>query len=193
MSDLEIFLLPITKAENQKAYNEIYYQGNKEKSKVYYQRNKKKLKADAKAYRHRNKAKVKANKKAYDQKNKDKRKVYTKIYYEENKEKLKAERKIYYQKNKEKEKERRKINYRNVKEKHKWVSDLKRTKGCLRCEENDPVCLDFDHIDPTTKEYNVASMVVRNLSREAIETEIAKCQILCANCHRKKTANDRLE
>lgn len=56
---------------------------------------------------------------------------------------------------------------------------------CKVCGESDPLVLEFDHRDPATKAYNVAEML--NLSESKIQSEIDKCDILCANCHRRRT------
>lgn len=61
---------------------------------------------------------------------------------------------------------------------------------CLECGEADPRVLDFNHIDPKTKKYNVASMATGSISKKLIIEEISKCEVLCANCHRIKTSYD---
>jgi len=58
------------------------------------------------------------------------------------------------------------------------------------CGESDPVALDFDHIDPNTKIDTISNMAGSSGSLERLKREIAKCIILCSNCHRKKTAKD---
>lgn len=60
------------------------------------------------------------------------------------------------------------------------------SKGCKNCGERNPVVLDFDHINPDEKEFTI-SAVVGNVSKESLWAEIEKCDVLCANCHRKKT------
>jgi hypothetical protein len=60
--------------------------------------------------------------------------------------------------------------------------------GCSICKEKEFACLDFDHID--NKDYNISSMINRRYSLDKIKKELKKCQILCANCHRKKTAKE---
>lgn len=47
-----------------------------------------------------------------------------------------------------------------------------------------PDVMDFDHVRGS-KTDNISNMVSR--SREALETELAKCQLVCANCHRLRT------
>lgn len=57
---------------------------------------------------------------------------------------------------------------------------------CKICGESDLLVLDFDHLGD--KEFNIATMIWNVMSWERIEKEIAKCQVLCSNCHRRKTA-----
>lgn len=77
----------------------------------------------------------------------------------------------------------RRYKAKNVKKLMAYLSD----KSCLRCGERDPIVLEFDHIDPTTKVDTISNMICSTRSWTKIANEIAKCQILCANCHRIKT------
>jgi hypothetical protein len=61
----------------------------------------------------------------------------------------------------------------------------KRQFKCSRCPESHPACLDFHHRDPAKKEYYIVQMWMRGYSMERIKAEAAKCDVLCANCHRK--------
>ena len=60
---------------------------------------------------------------------------------------------------------------------------------CVGCGETNLVVLDFDHL--RDKRWSIAYMVSGGFPWSTIETEIAKCQVLCANCHRIKTAKER--
>lgn len=57
---------------------------------------------------------------------------------------------------------------------------------CVDCGEADIVCLDFDHV--TGNKVANISKLVNNGSMSAIKLEITKCEVVCANCHRKRTA-----
>ncbi|MFG2913354.1 hypothetical protein ACGF0D_10745 [Kitasatospora sp. NPDC048298] len=50
-----------------------------------------------------------------------------------------------------------------------------------------PVCMDFDHVSGEKLD-SVSEMFHRARSWEAIEMEIAKCEVVCSNCHRIRTA-----
>lgn len=60
---------------------------------------------------------------------------------------------------------------------------------CVDCAETNLVVLDFDHL--RDKRWNVTYMVSAGFPWSTIALEIAKCQVLCANCHRIKTARER--
>ena len=61
-------------------------------------------------------------------------------------------------------------------------------KRCADCPETDPVVMEFDHLDGSQKERAVADMIGGGYSWEKIEAEIGKCAVVCANCHRRRTA-----
>jgi hypothetical protein len=56
---------------------------------------------------------------------------------------------------------------------------------CQHCGNTDPRVLDFDHVDPTSKTLLISQSYHLPLVR--LEEEIAKCRLLCANCHRIAT------
>lgn len=72
------------------------------------------------------------------------------------------------------------------------VQEIKTASGCTQCTEKHPACLDFHHKDPSTKLFEVSGRGLTNHSRSAILDEIAKCEVLCANCHRKHHWNERI-
>lgn len=62
------------------------------------------------------------------------------------------------------------------------IDAIKVDSGCVECGFNDhPAALQFHHRDEEQKVSNVAGIV--NSRWEVVEEEIAKCDVLCANCH----------
>lgn len=65
-----------------------------------------------------------------------------------------------------------------------WLDSLK-TGPCVDCGGNFPPCvMDFDHVRGE-KVANVSQMI--RWSRERVLAEVAKCDLVCANCHRVRT------
>lgn len=62
-------------------------------------------------------------------------------------------------------------------------------KKCARCPETHPWCLEFHHRDPKTKLFLPNAAKKRSLG--ALLAEIAKCDVLCSNCHRKLHYEER--
>lgn len=70
----------------------------------------------------------------------------------------------------------------------KEIDDYKVSKGCFKCGyDKHPAALDFNHIDPETKEFNIAHAGAIGIGRKRIYEEMEKCEILCACCHRIHT------
>jgi hypothetical protein len=78
------------------------------------------------------------------------------------------------------------------KEIHDWIQRYKENLQCERCPESHPACLDFHHKDPKEKDIEISLIAVRKgWAIKRIMEEIEKCEILCANCHRKEHATTR--
>ncbi|HET8567463.1 MAG TPA: hypothetical protein VFM93_00570 [Candidatus Limnocylindria bacterium] len=60
---------------------------------------------------------------------------------------------------------------------------------CVDCGESDPVVLEFDHVRGR-KRADVTVLVTRGSSVRTVMEEIEKCEVRCANCHRRKTARE---
>lgn len=61
------------------------------------------------------------------------------------------------------------------------------SKACIECGENDPRTLDFDHKNRDNKFKSISQMLSGHYSWESVKKEIDKCEIRCANCHRRRT------
>ena len=67
-----------------------------------------------------------------------------------------------------------------------YLRDLKTKTPCIDCGINYPYyVMDFDHVRGQ-KHANVMELV-STLSKKRIDLEIAKCEIVCSNCHRIRT------
>ena len=55
---------------------------------------------------------------------------------------------------------------------------------CVDCGETDHVVLEFDHL--RDKAYNVSRLLL-GYSWSRILEEIKKCEVVCCNCHRRRT------
>lgn len=84
---------------------------------------------------------------------------------------------------------RQRTAYTKARRRNAWleVINFKALHPCVDCGEADPIVLDFDHRDRKTKRMGVADMVAQCMSIATIMSEIAKCDVRCANCHRRKT------
>ena len=63
--------------------------------------------------------------------------------------------------------------------------DYLKKHPCVDCGEKDPIVLEFDHLKDKLIE---VSRLVQYTSMNKMQNEIEKCEIRCANCHRRKTA-----
>jgi len=61
---------------------------------------------------------------------------------------------------------------------------------CVDCTESDITVLEFDHIGKVPKFKAVSSLIRGRYSLGKVKEEVKKCEVRCANCHRRKTAKD---
>jgi transcription elongation factor Elf1 len=103
----------------------------------------------------------------------------------------KAYQKEHYKNNKDYYKSKAKVAKLAQREWNRsFVHRVKRIFGCADCGESDSVILEFDHVKGE-KRANIADMVHRPLCIDSIKKEIRKCEVRCANCHRRKTHERR--
>ena len=90
----------------------------------------------------------------------------------------------YYRRNREMEIARVRIRQAGTVE---MLRDLRRVP-CADCGGNfEPHQMDFDHRDPSTKSFDVMTGRAMLMSTRRLLDEVAKCDIVCANCHRSRT------
>ncbi len=67
-----------------------------------------------------------------------------------------------------------------------YISSYFLKHPCIDCGETDILVLEFDHRDKSTKEKNISSIIRNYGSIDQLVKEIAKCDVRCANCHRRR-------
>ena len=98
-------------------------------------------------------------------------------------------RKNYYQANRDKAiKYAMESNKKKKQALQQYILDYLSNNPCIDCGETDPIVLDFDHRNPKEKIANVSGLMLNKVSLKKLKEEIDKCDIRCANCHRRKTA-----
>lgn len=96
--------------------------------------------------------------------------------------------KDWYQRNKEKQISAARIRRdREAKNLGRTIREYLQDYPCVDCGESDPTVLDFDHL--RDKRADVSSLVHGAASWDLVLAEVAKCEVRCANCHRRRTAH----
>lgn len=68
-----------------------------------------------------------------------------------------------------------------------WLDQIRNEAGCCVCGGKEPCTLDFHHVNPEEKIKAITQMIGKGLN--SLEAELAKCVVVCANCHRKVHAD----
>ncbi len=104
--------------------------------------------------------------------------VYSKKHYEKNRAAMIARAKVTS------------LKTRDLARKH--ILDYLTKHPCVDCGEADPIVLEFDHIAGRgEKMFSLGVAVQRGYGLAKIDAEIEKCDVRCANCHRRKTYVER--
>ena len=69
-----------------------------------------------------------------------------------------------------------------------YLIDYFGSHPCIDCGESDPVVLEFDHLGE--KLFDIGQALPYRSWKSILE-EIEKCVVVCANCHRRRTARRR--
>jgi hypothetical protein len=98
--------------------------------------------------------------------------------------------------NKKQQSEAQQQHYRDNREKYRhsqlkhyyrnkrYADELKSQSCCKQCGESHLACLEFHHRNPDEKDREITK-AVSDFGFERLKREIAKCDIVCANCHAK--------
>jgi hypothetical protein len=95
---------------------------------------------------------------------------------------------LHYQKDKQTYKDRTRIRKNQILSENKIRLRIYLSNHpCVDCGETDIRLLEFDHVR-SYKTANISRLLTQGRNWPIIEAEIAKCEIRCANCHRKRTS-----
>lgn len=90
-----------------------------------------------------------------------------------------------------KTKSQKECRFRHRRKRQAFIQAYKHSMGCAICGEDDPIVLEFHHRDPEAKSNRLKhrnggkrSFSVMSMGR--ILEEIEKCDVMCANCHRRE-------
>jgi hypothetical protein len=89
----------------------------------------------------------------------------------------------WYARNRKTERAKRKARAEEIR---KAVRELKSSTPCADCKRKYPhYVMDFDHVRGK-KAHNISALM-RNSPTPRVWVEIAKCEVVCSNCHRART------
>lgn len=66
-----------------------------------------------------------------------------------------------------------------------YITEHLKAHPCVDCGETNAIVLEFDHV--RDKDFNISDATRKGVSMKRLKAEIAKCEVRCANCHRRKT------
>jgi hypothetical protein len=77
-------------------------------------------------------------------------------------------------------------NAKLLKRNQKWLIKYLLRHPCVDCDEANILVLEFDHL--RDKKEQLSKLIRRVVSVDRLKEEIAKCEVVCANCHRIRTS-----
>ena len=111
------------------------------------------------------------------------------VYKNPNDTRQKEAQRRYYLKNKQYYLDANKLKRQRMR---LWLQSIKDNKPCTDCHIQHPYyVLDFDHREPSQKK-EILSRLVNHLSWKRLKEEVSKCDLVCANCHRKRTFDSKV-
>lgn len=121
--------------------------------------------------------------------------AYDRKRYAENREQLNARQRAYYAENREARLAYiRDYSAKKQVEKREFIAELK-SHPCHDCGGKFHACaMDFDHLEGESKIDSISTLM-RNMrvTLKRLKEEVAKCELVCANCHRVRTYNRMME
>lgn len=68
------------------------------------------------------------------------------------------------------------------------IGMIKGAGECADCGESDPIVLEFDHLEPRLKSFTISQAIGLGKTLTEVKLELEKCELVCANCHKRRTA-----
>lgn len=99
---------------------------------------------------------------------------------------VKIYNKTYYVNTPERNTQRLAWKEKNIPILQDYIWDYLTNNPCVDCAESNPIVLEFDHL--ADKEFTIGEYTHKGGNLDKLKLEIDKCEVRCANCHRKITA-----
>jgi hypothetical protein len=164
----------------------------KEKGREYYLANKDTLSAKQKVYHEANRKDRLAKQKIYREANKETVNLGIKRWNEANSEWVSERKKKWYEDTyKETQKEKDDARHRRLRDEYFSIVNPLKSVPCADCRRTyPPYLMDFDHIPGLgEKKFDISRAQWGRYYLDHIQEEIAKCEVVCVNCHRVRTVN----
>lgn len=111
----------------------------------------------------------------------------TQEWREANAERMKAYRRSWYERNSESAKVGSALKRKEYRERNARILREAKAKPCTDCHiEYPPYVMHFDHLGDD-KDTEVSKMAWVPVSEARLRAEIAKCEVVCGNCHAERT------
>lgn len=68
-----------------------------------------------------------------------------------------------------------------------YLGNMLQFAACTDCGLVDPIVMEFDHREPTSKHKDISTLLAEG-ALELLKKELMKCDIVCANCHRRRSS-----
>ena len=107
----------------------------------------------------------------------EKRNKATREWYKRNRKHCNEQSRLWRENNKERNDELRRSTVERNKQK---MNELKSKMKCVSCGDERRGCLQFHHVEPSSKSFQVTT---NKMGSPDLANELSKCVCLCANCH----------
>jgi hypothetical protein len=74
-----------------------------------------------------------------------------------------------------------------------WYEGVMKNRSCADCGETRRATLEWHHTDPRLKDSEVSRLISNGSGIPKIQREMAKCIVLCANCHKLRHSQERAD